>query len=170
MSKPSPLAIRGQGTNQMVVRPGPGTQTRYLPTAPEPGGALELFSLSLHPLHRHEGCEAHREARSWEEASYRTRVQGAHIIPRRGATNVGYSTHQHAHTSHPPGMRTSAHMCLQAQSCQAGYVGNPACLHTHSRAGGNEQVEPRVTLAQDRGGVAVSAHAIRLPPSRMDTS
>lgn len=59
---------------------------------------------------------------------------------------------------------------LQAQSCQAGYVGNPACLLTHGGAGGNGQLEPRVTLVQDGGGVAVSAHAIRLSPSRMDTS
>lgn len=61
-------------------------------------------------------------------------------------------------------------MSLQALSCQAGYVGGLACLPAHSRVGGNEQVEPRVTLAQDRGGVAASAHAIRLLPSRTGTS
>lgn len=61
-------------------------------------------------------------------------------------------------------------MSLQALSCQAGYVGGPACFPAHSRVGGNEQVEPRVTLAQDGGGVAASAHAIRLLPSRTGTS
>lgn len=61
-------------------------------------------------------------------------------------------------------------MSLQALSCQAGYVGGLACLPAHSRVGGNEQVEPRVTLAQGRGGVAASAHAIRLLPSRTGTS
>lgn len=40
-------------------------------------------------------------------------------------------------------------------------VAPPTSLPTHSRAGGNEQVEPRVTLAQDRdrwGGSFCSCH------------
>lgn len=58
-------------------------------------------------------------------------------------------------------------MLPQAGSGQAGYVGGPSRLLTHSRATGeNEQVEPRVTLAQDGVGWQPLPTAIRLPSSK----
>lgn len=122
------------------------------------GGAPEPSLLPLHPRRR----QTRRLRPRGRPGPRRRQVQG--LAPRQGCHR---HSDMHTQAARTHAERASTHTSLQAP-LPGWPCGRPRPLPAHSGAGGNEQVGPRgtVTLAQGRGGVAASAHAIRLLPSR----